>query len=352
MRLSFPVLTLTCLALLLPSLSSAWGPFTPNAPQSAQVPGAAAPAVGPQLPPSKPAPKSAAPGPVAWALKTILRFNDTQIARIYDGEKLKKTRFVKDIDDDNWEKVLLGEQARGMVWVIDIYGKEDIHKLYSEGHVGVARQNSSAAGGDLQEFYKFGRFDYMKNDILTTLCLIFKPPILVVSHLPDDAPSPATFKDLDLRFYPLGRIPGSQEAQYQFLKEEIWREEQPWKYGYFSPDGPVSPVLLQLGKFFRWFHSITEKVPSWILLIVSGAVANLVLGWFHKGAPPATTYRQPATTAATPTAATQAKAPAVTPAPSTTTDVPAWGSSIKNQPAVEKAAAKPKGSNGKKRGSK
>ncbi|KAH8914918.1 hypothetical protein BT69DRAFT_1289540 [Atractiella rhizophila] len=194
----------------------------------------------------------------------------------------------------------MGLRCNALSFGMGSYAKSPRHgdstSMFSEAVLSVAENNSSMAGGDLADYYRFGRVDYLKVDVLTTVFMIPKPPLIVFSHLPEDAPSPARMADLELRFLRLGTIRPNATDLHDFLKDEYWKYIAPWKNGWFSPDGPYAFILPPIGRFFSFFHLYTDRIPNWLLLIGSGAFANMLVGLMHrpgKGPKPPARWEQP-----------------------------------------------------------
>lgn len=101
-----------------------------------------------------------------------------------------------------------------------------------------------------------------------------------------------------LRFYKAGQIRLSAEVLYQFLKEEGWRQKEPW-VSVYGPGGDrlesVSThfflrtdlhdrewVLDYFALAFATLYNYLVRVPKWLLYIISGGVGTFLLNFLHK----------------------------------------------------------------------
>lgn len=132
----------------------------------------------------------------------------------------------------------------------------------------VALYNSSDAGGSLPTKMKFARLDYGKETVLPTLLWLWKVPILVI----------ATKGFTELRFFKIGHVaPFHHQMASLLSQEEVWITMSPWE-GALAPGGSLRPYLTKLGQLWAAYHTNISKVPSFVILILSGALMNLLIG--------------------------------------------------------------------------
>lgn len=43
------------------------------------------------------------------------------------------------------------------------------------------------------------------------------------------------------------------------------------------------PYLHKIAKLFATYHSYMQRIPTFVLLAISGAIMNIVVSWFHSG---------------------------------------------------------------------
>jgi hypothetical protein len=135
-----------------------------------------------------------------------------------------------------------------------------------------AAYNYTLEKGDL-EHVRFGRIDYLDVTAITTKWVVWSPPTLVV--LKD--------RGKTLRFYRAGQIRLSAELLYQFLKEEGWRHKEPW-VSVYGPGGDREWVLDYFALGFATIYSYLVRVPKWLMYIMSGGLATLLMNFLHKPA--------------------------------------------------------------------
>jgi len=111
--------------------------------------------------------------------------------------------------------------------------------------------------------------------------MVWKAPVYVVSH----------DRGRTLRFYTPGQIRASPEMLHSFLKEGGWKETEPWS-GPFAPGGAFESAIDSLSVYGTSFYNTLNLVPKWLLLILTGALASVIVNFFHQKQA-ATTTGQP-----------------------------------------------------------
>ncbi|GAA5827200.1 hypothetical protein JCM11251_001167 [Rhodosporidiobolus azoricus] len=227
--------------------------------------------------------KNTGVGIVRQGMKTVLGFNDTQIDKVLttgEGQKLEKNPHAIDLTDDNWETVLatgtvnpfadaLGEDD---IWVITVYGPDPISKVFIESMEDVASHNSSSAGGTLPEKMHFARLSYARETVLPTKWWLWRVPVIVVG----------TNRMKTIRFIRPGQVrPNAQDLAELFSQPEVWHRAEVWDSP-LAPGGSFEFYINSLALKWAKFHKLSSKVPNFVLLALSGFIANFVLSYFHK----------------------------------------------------------------------
>lgn len=220
-------------------------------------------------------------------LSTVFRFNDTQVERVMTTKAaLPPHDFAVDITDKNWESVLstgtdnpfdppLPEDT---VWVISVYGADQISKLFMTASDAVAQFNSSGAGGTLPKNLRFGRINYATETVLPTRWWMWKVPVLVIG----------TNGMKDLRFFKIGQVVPFHGPMSQLLANANRYETMPVWASSFGPRGEREWILIPIANGWAKYHEYMSKIPNFVLLMLSGVVMNVVVGWFHKDKPATT----------------------------------------------------------------
>ncbi|KAG6330882.1 hypothetical protein ID866_8207 [Astraeus odoratus] len=134
--------------------------------------------------------------------------------------------------------------------------------------------------GDLPHV-RFGRIDYLNVTTITTKWAVWTAPTLVV--LKD--------RGRTLRFYKGGQMHFTAELLYQFLKGEGWRMKEPWRTAY-SPGGDREWIMDYLALVLSTVYDYVVRVPRWIMYVLSGGAASVIINLLHK--PSAKHTQQPA----------------------------------------------------------
>ncbi|KAI6040443.1 hypothetical protein EDC04DRAFT_2567093 [Pisolithus marmoratus] len=130
--------------------------------------------------------------------------------------------------------------------------------------------NYTLEKGDLP-YVRFGRIDYLDVTSITTKWAVWSAPMLVV--LKD--------RGKTLRFYKGAQMHLNAELLHNFLKEEGWWIKEPWKSA-FGPGGQREWVLDYLALVLSTAYSFFVRVPRWVMYVVSGSAASLIINLLHK----------------------------------------------------------------------
>lgn len=125
---------------------------------------------------------------------------------------------------------------------------------------------------------RFGRIDYLDVTALTTKWAVWTAPMLVM--LKD--------RGQTLRFYNVKstQMQLNAEILYEFLKDERWQAKEPWKSAY-SPGGEREWVLDFLAFALSMVYGYIVRVPKWLMYIISGGAASVIINLMHKPSAPA-----------------------------------------------------------------
>ncbi|KAI0774554.1 hypothetical protein C8Q74DRAFT_1438652 [Fomes fomentarius] len=194
------------------------------------------------------------------------------------------------ITDENYEDVVVNEQfkseeeARDRVWifVISVTASQNnaiskvVDQSFDEAY------NTTLIAGDLPNV-RWGRIDYMSVTYLTTKWSIWTGPWIVI----------ATNRGHDLRFYKAAGIRLTPELIRELLTEEIWRNSEPWRSN-FSPGGKREFMLHYFAYALMRIYNVVNRLPRFVLMIVTGAVASVVMRFLHSSSPKPAGAPQPA----------------------------------------------------------
>ncbi|ORY90270.1 hypothetical protein BCR35DRAFT_299873 [Leucosporidium creatinivorum] len=215
-------------------------------------------------------------------LKNVLRLDDEKVERIMKNEPAQPEPhpYALDLKDDNWETVirtgtynpLAAPLEKDTVWIINVYGPDTVSRQASEAFEAVALHNSSEGGGDLPKHFRFARLNYNTETVLPTRWWMWKPPMLVI----------ATDNLRTLRFFSPNQVPPFHVPTSNLIAaREFWDTLQPWNSP-MAPGGALESTLVKVADAWAWYHQTISKIPSFVLLALSGVLANLVIGFFHK----------------------------------------------------------------------
>ncbi|MBW0481087.1 hypothetical protein O181_020802 [Austropuccinia psidii MF-1] len=247
------------------------------------------------------------PSPTGWTAKILQRvtgWNDSTIAKIMGQITPRAPHpFVIPITDDNYQDVIQSEldsikpgwgSDDQTVWVISVVATDRVSIIFEDTFDQLASNSSLAIHppppkqrddqvtisqlkpDDPYLFnpnIRFGRIDYMgKTDVILTKWLIFKCPVMVV----------ISNRGKELRFFKTGHSSPTSEVLGDFIRQGRWKLKPVWN-STFSPGNSKEWVLASLGQIFQTFHTLTDKAPGWLLMLVTSMLGSSLMQWLHTG---------------------------------------------------------------------
>ncbi|KAA1088909.1 hypothetical protein PGTUg99_034575 [Puccinia graminis f. sp. tritici] len=257
-------------------------------------------------------PQAVPTGIPAQLIKKVTGWNDTIVAKLLGQIPPRPPHpFVVPITDENYEEVIESEidsvqpgwgSDQDTVWVISVVASDRPSTLFDDQFDKLASNSSLAikpippkkredepdvVQKDPSDQYlfkpqiRFARIDYMAStDFTLTKWLIFKCPVMVV----------VTKRGSELRFFKTGGAPPSAEHLGEFLREERYLLKPIWN-STFSHGNSGEWVVVLMGRAFQSFHMLTNKVPGWLLMIVTSMLGTSLMQWLHKSPPKTTNTR-------------------------------------------------------------
>ncbi|PLW43399.1 hypothetical protein PCASD_07508 [Puccinia coronata f. sp. avenae] len=248
----------------------------------------------------------------AQLIKKVTGWNDTLVAKLLGQISPRPPHpFVVPITDENLENVIESEidsihpgwgSDEDTVWVISVVATDRSSILFDEQFDKLASNSSLAihpvppkqredepevVQKDASDPYlfkpqlRFARIDYMgSTDFILTRWLIFKCPVLVV----------ITKRGKEIRFFKTGAVPPTAEHLGSFLREERYLLKPVWN-STFSQGNSGQWVVILMGKGFQGFHMLTDRVPGWLLMIVTSMLGTSLMQWLHKSTPKSKSIR-------------------------------------------------------------
>ncbi|KAG6891310.1 hypothetical protein C0992_009191 [Termitomyces sp. T32_za158] len=197
------------------------------------------------------------------------------------------------ITDDNYQDLIINEpltpqEEQDRTWVIVISvtsGRQDGVSLFVDTVFDEAF-NETVVAGDLPNV-RWGRIDYLNVTSITTKWCVWHAPYLVI--LKD--------RGRTLRFYRPGNLRLGAEALRGFLQNEGWMLTPPWS-SVWAPGGNREWILDYLAFILTKVYNVMILLPRWLLFIISGSIASVILNILHKPLPTPAVPRQNQTTPA------------------------------------------------------
>ncbi|PPQ63148.1 hypothetical protein CVT24_005788 [Panaeolus cyanescens] len=214
-------------------------------------------------------------GPIV-ALFQNFGINITERVQLASDKRIWDER-IQLITDDNFDDLIVNEplteqEEKDRVWVIAITvtatGQEGISKYVDQ--IFDSAFNKSQAAGDLPNV-KWGRIDYLNVTYITTKWNVWQAPYIVV----------LTDRGQTLRFYRHYQIRLRDDALLEFLRTEGWKQTAPWS-SLFAPGGEREWIMDIFAKYLTKAYNITILIPRWILFILSGSAASLIIAVLHR----------------------------------------------------------------------
>ncbi|KAG9218767.1 hypothetical protein CCMSSC00406_0001119 [Pleurotus cornucopiae] len=208
-------------------------------------------------------------------------------------EALSRTSYWDDriplITDENYgdlivNETLTAEEEAKRTWFLVVTvtsSKQDgVSKILDD--IFDSAFNQSQIAGDIPHV-RWGRIDYLNVTAITTRWAVWHAPLLVV--LRD--------RGQELRFYRPHQLNLKAEAMLEFLKHDGWQATPPWSSAY-APGGSREYLMEYLAVVLTRIYNVTVLIPNWMLLLLSGGVASVLLKFLHRNpAPSVTSPRQP-----------------------------------------------------------
>lgn len=242
----------------------------------------------------------------AALIKRLTGWNDSVVAKLIGQISPRAPHpFVVSIDDENYEQVIQTDldsiregwgSDQNTVWVISVLATDRSSILFDQQFDRLASNSSLALNPippkkredeidvirkDPKDPYvfkpeiRFGRIDYMaKTDFILTKWLIFKCPVLVI----------ITNRGNDLRFFKTGSVPPTADHLGDFLRHERWLMKPTWN-STFSKGNAGEWVVTLAARMFQALHLLTDRVPGWMLMILSSMLGTSLMQWLHKPQP-------------------------------------------------------------------
>jgi len=281
MRLSSFILALTAVSTNAQYFSAGWSPgqAIPK-PEDASLPPV----------PQKPAAKSPEPfltgllkSETSTSLFSRFGINITQILENNAAQnKVWDTR-VPLITDNNFYELIVDEtlttqEEQDRTWVIVISvttGKQDGFSVIADELFDTA-YNETVIANDLPNV-RWGRIDYLTVTGVTTKWAIWNAPYFVVLKN----------RGQTLRFYRPHHLRLKSSALREFLTKEEWRNTPPWSSRY-APGGDLEYLMDYLAIVLTKIYDFSIFIPRWLMLLISGSVASVIINFLHKPSATAT----------------------------------------------------------------
>ncbi|KAF9462069.1 hypothetical protein BDZ94DRAFT_1290529 [Collybia nuda] len=219
-----------------------------------------------------------------------------------EGAKIWDER-VPLITDNNYQDLIVNEpltkqEEKDRTWIIIISvsaGKQDgISKFMDD--VFDAAYNETLIAGDLPNI-RWGRIDYFNVTAVTTKWAIWQAPYLVI--LKD--------RGQTLRFYRPHQLRLREGVMRDFLATEGWETTSPWKTAY-APGGDREFIMDFLAVWMTKVYNTFILIPRWLLFVLSGSAASVVINILHRSSAPKTP-RQAAANQRAPTGPSSTQVP-------------------------------------------
>ncbi|KAF8638534.1 hypothetical protein AX17_002077 [Amanita inopinata Kibby_2008] len=187
------------------------------------------------------------------------------------------------ITDDNYRdiivnEVLTEEEEKERTWVIAITvtaaspTQETVSKMMDQ--VFDAAYNETVVADDLPNV-RWGRIDYLNVTYLTTKWNVWTAPYILILRN----------RGQELRFYKGQNLRLRADALRGFLKSEDWKHTPAWSSA-FAPGGDREFILDAFATWMTKIYNQTSKMPRWLLFIISGGIASILLNLMHRSSTP------------------------------------------------------------------
>ncbi|KIM76429.1 hypothetical protein PILCRDRAFT_12851 [Piloderma croceum F 1598] len=228
-----------------------------------------------------------ATGPVA-SLAARVGINITEKLAAAKSRKFWDDR-VTLIDDDNYEDLIVNEtmtkeEEKDRMWFVVITtttsGQEGVSKYVDQ--VFDSAFNLTQEARDLPHV-RWGRINYLNVTRLTTKWNVWSAPYIMV----------ITDRGQTLRFWKASQLRLSDKIIRQFLLEEGWRSNPPWKTSY-APGGDREWIMDYFAIGMTAIYNNVTLLPNWLLYVMTGTLGSVLIGLLHRSPKvPVKVKRQP-----------------------------------------------------------
>ncbi|THH27830.1 hypothetical protein EUX98_g6360 [Antrodiella citrinella] len=180
------------------------------------------------------------------------------------------------ITDENYDEIIVGEnltdeEKEKRSWFVIVTAQSaargNSKQLDAEFD---SAFNTSLVEGDLPDI-RWARIDYLNVTYITTKWNIWQAPYVVLIR--DQGQT--------MYFYQATSVRLTAEILRSFLLEETWKSTVAWKTP-FSPGGDYEWLMHYWALSLHFIHNIMIILPRWALMLLSGAVASLIMRVMHK----------------------------------------------------------------------
>jgi len=181
------------------------------------------------------------------------------------------------ITDDNFQELIVNEEMteeeeKERVWALIISAsaaKEGgvskfVDEMYDESY------NATMLAKDLPHV-RWGRIDYLNVTYITTKWAVWQAPLIAIVQ----------DRGKTLRFYKPHHLRLRDAGLREFMKQEAWKRSPPWKTS-FAPGGSNEYILDFYATWMTKLYNVTVWIPKWLLYILSGSAASVVINFMHK----------------------------------------------------------------------
>ncbi|WRT63526.1 uncharacterized protein IL334_000431 [Kwoniella shivajii] len=179
---------------------------------------------------------------------------------------------IERLTDDNYVEMVehpFGGGKEDEFWVVLVHGK--LSDLHTETIMDYHKNATDLAKADSElNNVRWARLDYITSWRTCTRWMLFKPPIIVI--ISDQGKTLRFIKTISL-----GKEP---ENLYNVMKKDIYKVVTPWE-GRWSPSGNRSFLLEYYIFVQEKISRVTNRIPSWAMLPLSGLFAQQLMAWLH-----------------------------------------------------------------------
>ncbi|KAJ7579751.1 hypothetical protein C8J56DRAFT_834456 [Mycena floridula] len=241
----------------------------------------------------RPAPKAAPPPPQRptksiFDLERLL--SSEPLAKLFSKAGINITEKLAIANDNGWDpriplitdnnfnelivnEALTEEEEKERVWAIVVSAatareggvSKFVDEMFDDSY------NMSVIADDLPNV-RWGRIDYLNVTYVTTKWGVWQAPLIVI----------AQERGQSLRFYKPQHLRLRDGGLREFLKQEIYKLAAPWNSS-FAPGGSREYILHFYATWMAKLYEFTVWIPRWLLYIISGSMASVVINFMHRG---------------------------------------------------------------------